>query len=112
MNLTLETVSLLMISVLGIYLMQKIQYDYKLVTIFKNYPLPTTVKNGGIIDIDKLYIFVQNFKYSVNAKGSVSVAVEGNVIKVLSGPGEIEIVFEAWGYLDRYRIQRVIKVVE
>lgn len=112
MNLTFELLTSIIITIIGIYLFQKIQYDYRLVNIFKKYPLPTLIKSGGIIDLDKLYIFVQNFRYRVNAKGAVQYTVDGNIVKILAGPGELEIVFEAWGFLDFYRIHRSIKVVE
>ncbi|MGB9704231.1 MAG: hypothetical protein ACPL3C_02185 [Pyrobaculum sp.] len=111
MNLTLEAISSAVVLAIGVFLAQRIHHDYKLVTIFKNYPLPQPVKSNSIIDLDKLYIFIQNFKYKVEPKG-VQLNVEGNLIKILSGVGEVDIVLEAWGYLDMYRVRRVIKVVE
>lgn len=112
MNLTLEAASSAIILAIGIFLAQRIHHDYKLVMIFKNYPLPQSVKSNSIIDLDKLYIFIQNFRYKVEPRGSVQLAIEGNVIRILSGVGEVDIVLEAWGYLDLYRVHRIIKVVE
>ncbi|MFN7105458.1 MAG: hypothetical protein ACK4M3_02570 [Pyrobaculum sp.] len=110
MNLTLEFLSALVVSFIGVVFLQRIQYDYRLVKIFKNFPLPPTVKPDTIVDLDKLYVFVQNFRYDVHPEGSVEVEVRDNKIKVLSGAGQITIVFEAWGYFDLYKVERVIRV--
>ncbi|MFN3803977.1 MAG: hypothetical protein ACK4SY_02870 [Pyrobaculum sp.] len=110
MNLTLEFLSTLVVVFIGAVFLVRIQYDYRLVKIFKNFPLPPTVRPQAIVDLDKLYIFVQNFRYDVRPEGSVEVEVRDNKIKVLSGVGQIAIVFEAWGYFDLYRVKRVIRV--
>jgi len=112
MNITHEALGLIVIITLGGYLAQKIQHDYKLVKIFKNYPLPTTLKAGSIIDLEKLYIFVQNFSYKVETRGNVNVEVGTSVIRVLSGSGEVVISISAWGYLDFYKIERTIKIID
>ncbi|ABL88817.1 conserved hypothetical protein [Pyrobaculum islandicum DSM 4184] len=112
MNLTLEILSSLTILTLGILLVQRLQHDYKLVNILRNYPLPTLVKSGSIIDLEKLYIFIQNFNYKIETKGNIQLDIKNNILRITSGGGEIVIILEAWGYLDFYKVQRVIKVVE
>ena len=111
MNLVLETLGTFIVATVGIYLMQRIQHDYKLVKIFKNYPIPSTLRVGGIIDLEKLYIFVQNFKYEIEMRGNVNIETSGHMVKVVSGPGEIVITLSAWGYLDFYIIRRTVKII-
>jgi hypothetical protein len=111
MNLILEFLGSLIIATVGIYLTQRIQHDYKLVKIFKNYPIPSTLRVGGIIDLEKLYIFIQNFKYEIETRGNVNIETNGHIVKIVSGPGEVVITFDAWGYLDFYRIRRSVKIV-
>jgi hypothetical protein len=111
MNLVLETLGTLIVTTVGIYLTQRIQHDYKLVKIFKNYPIPSTLRVDGIIDLEKLYIFVQNFKYEIEMRGNVNIETSGHMVKVVSGPGEIVITLSAWGYLDFYIIRRTVKII-
>ncbi len=114
MNLTLEIFSSIIILVIGFFLINKIQYDYKLIKIFREFPLPTSVRSGSFAEeldkiLDKMYVFVQNFRYSIETEG-VEVAREGNVLRV-SGDGVLTIHFEAWGYFDTYRVKRAIRVI-
>lgn len=111
MNLTLDSLSILAVVALGMLLTQRILHDYKLVAIFKRYPLPTVAKSGGIIDLEKLYIFVQNFSYRIETRGTVEVEVKNHMVRIVAGTGEVVINLEAWGYLDFYRVRRVVKVV-
>lgn len=108
MNITLEALSAVVVVSLGVYLFQKINHDYKIVKILKNYPISPVVKSGGIIDLDKLGIFLQNYRYEVETRG-VEVEISGNIIRVW-GRGELHVVFEAYGYLGLYRVRRVVKV--
>jgi len=112
MNLTLEILGALIVATLGAYLMQRMQHDYRLIKIFKNYPIPPMLKVGGIIDLEKLYIFIQNFKYKIETRGNVNVESGDHVIRVASGPGEVVISLSAWGYLDFYKVERAIKIID
>ncbi len=112
MNLTLEILGTLIVATLGVYLMQRIQHDYRLIKIFKNYPIPPTLKVGGIIDLEKLYVFIQNFKYKIETRGSVNVESRDHIVRVVSGPGEVVISLSAWGYLGFYKIERIIKIID
>ncbi|MEZ0318743.1 MAG: hypothetical protein ABWK05_01940 [Pyrobaculum sp.] len=110
MNLTTEVLASLAVLAVGIYLIQKLRLDIKLINIFKQYPIPNTIKSGGIIDLDKLKIFIQNFSYRIDKRGSVEFELSGDVVKVVSGEGEFVIYLEAWGQLDYYKVARVVKV--
>jgi len=112
MNLTLEILGTLIVTTLGVYLIQRIQHDYRLIKIFKNYPIPPTLKAGGIIDLEKLYIFIQNFMYKIETRGDVDVESGDRIVRVVSGPGEVVISLSAWGYLDFYKVERVIKIID
>jgi len=111
MNLTIEILSSLIIVAFGIYVTQRVQHDYKLVNIFRQYTLPGVIRPGGIIDLSKLKIFVQNFNYKIETNGNLVLEVKNDIINVISGTGSITIVFEAWGFLGFYRIARSIKVI-
>lgn len=111
MNFTVELITILIIASIGIYIINKLQYDYRLIYIFKNYPLPSVLKPGGIIDLEKLNIFVQNIKYSVETRGTVRLEANGGILKVVDGEGHVVIKLEAWGYLDRYKVEREIQVI-
>jgi len=111
MNLTIEILSSLIIVAFGIYVAQRIQHDYKLVNIFKQYTLPSVIKPGGIVDLSKLKIFIQNFNYKIETNGNLAIEVKNDIISVTSGAGNITIIFEAWGFLGFYRVTRNIKVI-
>jgi len=111
MNLTIEILSSLITVAFGIYIVQRIQHDYKLVNNFRQYTLPSVVRPGGIVDLSKLKIFVQNFNYKIETNGNLVIDVKNDIINIVSGTGNITIVFEAWGFLGFYRITRNIKVI-
>lgn len=111
MNLTTEVLASLAVLVIGVYLIQKLRSDIKLISIFKQYPIPSTIKPGGVIDLDKLKIFIQNFSYRIEKRGDVKLESSGDVVKVESGDGELVIYLEAWGQLDYYKVARIVKVV-
>ncbi|MEM4511160.1 MAG: hypothetical protein QXD08_09405 [Pyrobaculum sp.] len=111
MNLTFEALSGFIVAALGIYLFNIINYDYRLLKILKNYPLAPVVKSGGIIDIDKLGIFLQNYRYEIEKIGDVQLEMSNNMIRVW-GKGEVVVVFEAHGYLGVYKVRRVVKVTD
>jgi hypothetical protein len=111
MNLILETLGSFIVATVGIYLTQRIQHDYKLIKIFKNYPIPSTLRVGGIIDLEKIYIFIQNFEYEIETRGNADIETSGHIVKVVSGPGEIVITLSAWGYLDFYKVRRTVKII-
>lgn len=110
MNLTLELLNLLVVLAVGLAVLQRLRYDVKLVETAMRYPIPSTVKSGGILDLEKLSVFIRNFDVVVQHGDGVSVGGRGHVLS-LAGSGPVEITFVLRGYFDVYRVRRRVQVI-
>ncbi|MCC6020440.1 MAG: hypothetical protein LM577_03625 [Thermoproteaceae archaeon] len=111
MNITRELLSLVIILVLGVYFLSRLSHDCKLVNILKRYPLPQAVRGESLIDLSKLFVFVQGVDYTVKMTGSVQAEASRHAVKVLGGTGEIVITLTARGYTGVYTVRRVVRVL-
>lgn len=110
MNLTLELLNLLVVLAIGLTVLHRLRYDLKLVETAIRYPIPSTVKSGGMVDLDKLKIFMRNFDVAVQHGGGVSVESRGSLL-MLAGSGPVEITIVLRGHFDVYRVKRRVQVV-
>lgn len=113
MNITIDLILFIFLSILGFYVLYKIEYDIKIIRVLKSYPVVSRVRSEGLIDFTNLSSLIKNYDIEFSTEGPVEVERLGEGVYRVRAKSNGKAVFKivAYGNFDEYAVEKIVEVL-